>query len=68
MKKRILAGIIILVVLCVAIGMLCDSMISVAGQKANSYTKEELTQLINDNQYIKENAHTMAESARALGW
>ena len=68
MKKRILAGIIILAVLCVAIGILCDSMTSVAGQKANSYTKEELTQLINDNQYIKENAHIMAESARALGW
>lgn len=38
----------------------------VAGQKI--YTQEELTSLIEDCQFIKTNAATMAASARNLGW
>ena len=40
----------------------------VSGSQADVYTEEELVQLIEDAQYIKTNAHIMAESARALGW
>lgn len=34
----------------------------------NSYTKEEIKQLIEQYQKIQENAHILAEAARALGW
>jgi hypothetical protein len=38
------------------------------GQTNETYTKEELTTKIDETQYIKDHAHTMATSARALGW
>ena len=34
----------------------------------DNYTKEDLIEAINQAQSIKDNAHTMAESARNLGW
>lgn len=69
MKKRIIAGTIILLLICILIGILCDSAaMMAAGQKEDTYTKEQLILLIDENQYIKDNAHTMADSARALGW
>lgn len=68
MKKRIIAGVIALVVVCVVIGIVCDTAFVVAGHTNEQYTKEELTQLISEAQATKDNAHTMADSARALGW
>lgn len=68
MKKRIIAGIITLIMVCVVIGILCDTILVVSGHTNNHYTKEELTQLISEAQATKNNAHTMADSARALGW
>ena len=68
MKKRIIAGIIALVVLCVVLGIMCDTAFVVAGHINDNYSKEELTTLITETQSIKDNAHTMADSARALGW
>lgn len=68
MKKRIIAGIIALVVLCVVLGIMCDTAFVVAGHINDNYSKEELTTLITETQSIKDNAHTMADSARVLGW
>lgn len=70
MKKRIIASIIALVVLCVVLGFVCDSAFVAVGHTSNNYnySKEELTTLIAEAQSIKDNAHTMADSARALGW
>lgn len=68
MKKRIIAGVIALVLVCLVIGIVCDTAFVVAGHTNNQYTKEELTQLISEAQATKDNAHTMADSARALGW
>ena len=68
MKKRIIAGIITLVVLCVVLGIMCDTAFVVAGHINDNYSKEELTTLITETQSIKDNAHTMADSARVLGW
>ena len=68
MKKRIIAGIIVLVVLCVVLGIMCDTAFVVAGHTNDNYSKEELTTLITEAQSIKDNAHTMADSARVLGW
>ena len=68
MKKRIIAGIIVLVVLCVVLGIMCDTAFVVAGHINDNYSKEELTTLITEAQSIKDNAHTMADSARVLGW
>ena len=68
MKKRIIAGIIALVVLCVVLGIMCDTAFVVAGHTNDNYSKEELTTLITEAQSIKDNAHTMADSARVLGW
>ena len=68
MKKRIIASIIALVVLCVILGIMCDTAFVVAGHINDNYSKEELTTLITEAQSIKDNAHTMADSARVLGW
>lgn len=68
MKKRIIASIIALVILCVVLGIVCDTTFVVAGRTNDNYSKEELTTLITEAQSIKNNAHTMANSARALGW
>lgn len=68
MKKRIIAGVIALVLVCLVIGIVCDTTFVVAGHTNDQYTKEELTQLISEAQTTKDNAHTMADSARALGW
>ena len=68
MKKRIIASIIVLVVLCVVLGIMCDTAFVVAGHINDNYSKEELTTLITEAQSIKDNAHTMADSARVLGW
>ena len=67
MKKRIITGIITLVVGLLLVGLTLFSAKAVAGSE-EKYTKEELTNLIAETQSIKDNAHTMAESARVLGW
>ena len=67
-KERIITGILILVVLAITIGLTCCvSHVATGNAKAN-YSKEQLTEMINEAQAIKENAHTMADSARYLGW
>lgn len=69
MKKKIKAGIIaFIVVSLVAIGVALCSQIVATGQATEDYTKEQLINLIEENQIIKDNAHKMAESARVLGW
>lgn len=67
MKKTILTSITGFIVLILII-ILTIASIRVFGQKEEKYTKEELITMIDENQNIKQNAHTMAESARALGW
>lgn len=52
--------------------MIC-SILALGGCKSTSsatenYTKDQLISLIAEAKSIKTNAHTMAESARALGW
>ena len=70
MKTRIIVGIIIAILLCIGLGIICNSTHVVAEQETPqiTYTKEELTTLIAEMQTIKEHCHTMAESGRALGW
>lgn len=68
MKNRIIAGIFALVALCIILGIVCGTTFVVAGYTNDNYSKEELTILITEAQSIKDNAHTMADSARALGW
>ena len=69
MKQKIIAGIIALLLTCLIIGVVCSTTYMVAGQTLdNNYTKEELSKEIDELQIIKDNAHTMAESARILGW
>ena len=67
MKKRITTSIIILALLSMVLCFTCCTS-QVAGSNDKEYTKEELTNLITETQSIKDNAHTMAESARNLGW
>ena len=67
MKKRIITSIIILALLSMVLCLTCCTA-QVAGNNDKEYTKEELTNLITETQSIKDNAHTMAESARNLGW
>ena len=67
MKKRIITGIIALAVGLLLVVLTLFSSKVVAGSE-EKYTKEELTNLITETQSIKDNAHTMAESARNLGW
>lgn len=66
MKNTIYTSIIILVLLCLVIGFTCCTSKVVSSN--DNYTKEELVNLIEEAKTIKENAHTMAQSARALGW
>ena len=71
MKKRILVGVIIAILLCIGLALMCDSFSAVAEEKVEAktiYTKDELIILINETQFIKETSHSMAENARALGW
>ena len=68
MKKRITTGIIILGMICVVLFLTCCSAQVGAGITEDKYTKDELTTLITEAQAIKDNAHTMADSARYLGW
>ena len=68
MKNRIIAGIFALVALCIILGIVCGTTFVVAGYTNDNYSKEELTTLITEAQSIKDHAHTMADSARALGW
>ena len=69
MKKRIITGIITLIVgfLLITLAFFSSKTV-VAGNNEEKYTKEQLTVLIAEAQSIKDNAHTMAESARNLGW
>lgn len=67
MKKRIITGIIALAVGLLLVVLTLFSSKVVAGSE-EKYTKEELTNLIAETQSVKDNAHTMAESARNLGW
>lgn len=68
MKKRIIAGVIAALVVCGLIAIICGTSCVVAGYTMEKYTKEELVTMIDEAKATKEHAHTMAESARALGW
>ena len=72
MKKRNLTNISIIVGLCVLLAILiCILTPAAAGltlDSTNQYSKEDLLNLMKKEQEVKHNAHTMAESARALGW
>lgn len=67
MKKRIIASIISLLILCIILA-LASNIVVAEGQEKNNYTKDELVELINENQVIKEKSHSMAQNARDLGW
>ena len=67
MKKRIITGVIALAVGLLLVVLTLFSSNVVAGSE-EKYTKEELTNLIAETQSIKDNAHTMAESARNLSF
>lgn len=62
MKPKI--TILLLCIFLVILLVVCQ----VASKVQVEYTTEQLTALISEQQNIKDNAHTMAESARALGW
>lgn len=66
MKKQLFVGIIIAIIALILIAIVCQTVIVAIEEK--QYSKEELNILIAEAQNIKDNAHTMAESARALGW
>ena len=68
MKKQIITNIIVIALVFLIICMTWYSSIVVSGSSNNNYTKDDLINLINETQSIKDNAHTMATSARALGW
>lgn len=68
MKKRIIAGVIAALVVCGLIAIICGTSYVVAGHTVDKYTKEELVTMIDEAKATKDHAHTMAESARALGW
>lgn len=68
MKKRIIAGVITALVVCGLIAIICGTSCVVAGHTVDKYTKEELVTMIDEAKATKDHAHTMAESARALGW
>lgn len=68
MKKRIIAGVITALVVCGLIAIICGTSCVVAGHTMEKYTKEELVTMIDEAKATKDHAHTMAESARALGW
>lgn len=68
MKKRIIAGVIAALVVCGLIAIICGTSCVVAGHTVDKYTKEELVTMIDEAKATKDHAHTMAESARALGW
>ena len=67
MKKRIIAGIIGLLILCVILA-LTSNIVVAENQNEENYTKDELVMLISENQLIKEKSHSMAQNARDLGW
>ena len=68
MKKRIIAGIITALIGCGLIAIICETSCVVASHSIDKYTKEELVTMIDEAKATKDHAHTMAESARALGW
>lgn len=68
MKKRIIAGVIAALVVCGLIAIVCGTNCIVAGHPIDKYTKEELITMIDEAKATKDHAHSMAESARALGW
>ena len=68
MKKRIIASVIAALVVCGLIAIICGTSCVVAGHSTDKYTKEELVTMIDEAKATKDHAHTMAESARALGW
>ena len=68
MKKQITTSIIVILLLALVITMACGSEMVASGKGEPVYNKEELATLIKEAQDIKTNAHTMATSARALGW
>ena len=68
MKKRIIAGVIAALVVCGLIAIICGTSYVVAGHTVDKYTKEELVTMIDEAKTTKDHAHTMAESARVLGW
>lgn len=69
MKKRIITSIILAIIFCI-IMIIASSMNDIVASQAASenYTKEQLVQFIVEAQKTKDNAHSMAENARALGW
>lgn len=70
MKKRIIAGVILVVLLFILTlaTYYAAAPTVVAGQKKDGYTKEELITLITETQSTKDHCHNMALSAKELGW
>lgn len=63
MKKRIIATIVILLLM-----TLVCTLITIEVEGETSYSKEQLQSLVEECQFTKDNAATMAASARNLGW
>ena len=68
MKKRIIAGAIVALILAIVITMAFISNCVVASKNTEVFTKEQLITKIEEAQNIKNHTHIMAESARELGW
>lgn len=68
MKKRIIAGVIVALVVCGLIAVIFGTSCVVADYSTDKCTKKELVTMIDEAKATKDHAHTMAESARALGW
>lgn len=64
MKKRIITIIGILLIVLVGCTLCCSTIV----EGEQEYTKEQLTQLIEEQQSTKYHSSTMASSARELGW
>ena len=67
-KKISIISAIAIAVLVILTAIFCKCTITVADEKEETHSKEELISIIEECELIKEHAHTMAESARALGW
>lgn len=63
MKKRVIVTIVILLLITVACVFITTTV-----EGETSYTKEQLQTFVEECQFTKDNAATMAASARNLGW
>lgn len=55
-------------IICTIIAVIVSNTYIVSGNENEQLSKEQIISLIAECQSIKDNAHTMAESARNLGW